>query len=169
MAVSYIGVGSNIEPEKNVPAALHILASKVAIKAISTFYRSAAIGSISDDFYNGVIKIETDIEPRELKYNILRPIEESLGRQRSADKNAPRTIDLDILLYDNRVINDGDLILPDPDITSRAFVYLPLLELDPDLIMPDSGQKLADIIDSASDITTLLDFTEKLRKEINNN
>lgn len=169
MAVAYIGIGSNIDPERNVPAALHLLSARVRITTLSTFYRTKALDMPgSEDFINGVARIETNQEPYELKHDVLRKIEQTLGRQRSENKYASRTIDLDILLYNNRVINDIDIVVPDPDITEREFIYVPLIELDPDIALPDKGMKLADLVDinSCGAMTPLNDFTIRLRKEI---
>ncbi len=75
----------------------------------------------------------------------LKRIERDLGR-RSAERWAPRPIDLDIALYDDRIIEDGDLIIPHPRLTERAFVLRPLLDLDPNLTHPATGERLADIL-----------------------
>lgn len=171
MAEVYIGVGSNIDPEKNIPAALKLLNERVDIKAVSTFYSSPPLGSPdSPIFYNGVVRVDTNIEPLDLKCEVLRKIEEALGRIRTADKCAPRTSDLDIILYEDQVIDRPSLKLPDPDITSRAFIAIPLLELDPNLILPGSGIRLSEIVSNMScdSLTPLTEFTHALRKEILN-
>jgi dihydroneopterin aldolase/2-amino-4-hydroxy-6-hydroxymethyldihydropteridine diphosphokinase len=140
---AYVAVGSNIEPETNIVSALKLLRSEVEVTGISTFYRTRALNRPEQpDFLNGVLAIRTKIEPRELKYGVLRPIEEQLGRVRSEDKFAPRTIDLDIVLYGDRCVQDGDLHIPDPDIR-RSFVGIPVLELATEIILPDSGEALS--------------------------
>jgi 2-amino-4-hydroxy-6-hydroxymethyldihydropteridine diphosphokinase len=140
----YISVGSNIEPQKNIPLAFDLLFTKVKILAISNFYKTPAIGSPSwPDFLNGVIRIDTLFSPRDLKFTVLKPIEQTLGRTRTMDKFAPRTIDLDLLLYDDLVINEPGLVLPDSDILSRNFLAVCLVELSPSLILPGSHQPLS--------------------------
>lgn len=158
MSRVYIGVGSNIDPELNIPSALKMLGETVRIVAISTFYKTPPIGSPnSPEFYNGVVAVDTDIPPRELKSKVLRQVEESLGRVRCKDKNASRTIDLDILLYDDTAINEPDLVIPDPDIATRAFLTVPLMELCPDMALPDL---------STDSMIALDQFTHKLQLEL---
>jgi len=133
----FIAIGSNIEPELNIPRALKLLSEKVRLFALSTFYSSAPEDSPgSPPFYNGAAEITTELEPMDIKWKVLRPIEEVLGRVRTADKNSPRTMDLDLLLYGNRVIADPRLTLPDPGILDYPFVAIPLAELAPRLIPP---------------------------------
>jgi 2-amino-4-hydroxy-6-hydroxymethyldihydropteridine diphosphokinase len=168
MTEVYIGIGSNIDPERHVAAALRLLSEKVRITALSTFYRTAPLGSPgSPAFYNGAAGIRTDIAARELKLGVLRPIEESLGRRRGPDRNAPRPIDLDILWYGAAAVDEPDLVIPDPDILARAFVAIPLHELAPGLVMPGSGLRLADVVRAlpAGGMEPLESFTRMLRKE----
>ncbi|MCY3022976.1 MAG: 2-amino-4-hydroxy-6-hydroxymethyldihydropteridine diphosphokinase [Planctomycetota bacterium] len=145
-------MGSNIRPEANIPAALEKLMRAVRVTATSTFYRTAALqrsgtgeeGRTTDpEFLNGVWKIETDLDARALKFTVLRRIEDELGRTRTADKYAPRTVDLDLLVYGDTAIDEAGLRVPDPDIRSRSFLALPLLELCPDLALADTGERLA--------------------------
>jgi len=142
MPRAFIGVGSNIAPQENIREALRRLAQSVLIVSISTFYREPAIGRPDDpDFHNGVVEIDTDLAPITLKGKVLRGIEASLGRgrSRSLDKFASRTIDLDLLLYDDLVVSSAELTLPHPDILKRAFVAVPLYEIAPTLVLPGSG------------------------------
>jgi len=117
---------------------------------------------------DGVVAADTDIAPRELKFGVLRAIEAALGRERTADRNAPRVIDLDLLLYGDRVIREPDLVVPDPDLTKRAFLALPALELDPNLMVPGTQARLSDaaaLLDSSA-MVPLRQFTAQLRQEI---
>ena len=104
MARAFIGVGSNIDPKKNIRQALRQLAQAVRLTGISTFYREPAIERPTEPaFYNGVVAIETDLPPMRLKQDVLRRIEADLGRRRDSDKYASRTIDLYLLLFDDCV------------------------------------------------------------------
>lgn len=146
---AYIAVGSNIDPEHNVAAALERLGRRQRILAVSTFYWTPALGAAgadapapaapAADFLNGVVAIETWLEPAELKRSVLQEIENELGRRRGPDRHAPRTIDLDLVLQGERVVSSEELTLPSPEILERPFVGLPLLELEPDLVLPGSG------------------------------
>lgn len=145
---AYVAVGSNVEPRRNVPAAVELLRGQVEVCGVSTFYRTAAIGPDGqprpgdEDFLNGVLAVRTARPARELKFDVLRTIEDRLLRVRSADKYAPRTIDLDLVLYGQAVIDEPDLRIPARDV-DRPFVALPLLELAPELVLPGSRQVLA--------------------------
>jgi 2-amino-4-hydroxy-6-hydroxymethyldihydropteridine diphosphokinase len=164
----YIGIGSNIDPAQNIRKALDLLRRQVDVRGISTFYRTDPIGRPEQPcFYNGVVAIETSIPPHELKYSVLRRIEDELGRNRGTDKYAARTIDMDILTYDNMVCT-SDLVLPDPEITHRAFLAIPLCELAPDLVLPGTGLKIRDVAASlgCEDVTPLPEFTELLQKDL---
>jgi 2-amino-4-hydroxy-6-hydroxymethyldihydropteridine diphosphokinase len=165
----YIAVGSNIEPQENIKDALIELKKYVEITAISNFYKTAPIGNpANEDFLNGVIKIKTGIKPRELKFDILRKVEEKLGRIHSTDKNAARTIDLDLILYDDLVIDEPDLRLPDPSIRLYPFIAIPLFELIPDLILPDTKTALTNepIVKLKTGLKLESEFTEYLRRLI---
>jgi 2-amino-4-hydroxy-6-hydroxymethyldihydropteridine diphosphokinase len=168
MAVdAFVAVGSNIEPETNVPRALAFLKTQVLIAAVSTFYRTTAVDRPGQpDFVNGVIRIRTTRPPREVKFDVLRRVEDELGRVRTGDKYAPRTIDLDLIVYDTMVIDKPDLHLPDPAIRVYPFVAIPLLELACDLVLPDTQIALADepITKSSIGLRPMPVFTESLRR-----
>lgn len=137
----FIGVGSNIDPERNIQAAGLLLRERFRVVGVSTFFRSAPVERTDqDDFLNGVIELETHLGPRTLKFDALREIEAELGRRRNGDPHAPREIDLDLLVYGSRQIREADLRVPDPDISRRPFVAVPLLELAPDLTVPGQGR-----------------------------
>jgi 2-amino-4-hydroxy-6-hydroxymethyldihydropteridine diphosphokinase len=144
---AYIAVGSNVESEKNIPRALERLRRRVRVTASSSFSRTAPVGPADQPpFLNGVWKIVTTASPRSLKYEVLRSIETELGRHRTEDRYAPRPIDLDILLFGDAVIDEPDLRIPDPDILERPFLAGALLELDPDLVLPDRGKPLHSLV-----------------------
>ncbi|MHB9139911.1 MAG: 2-amino-4-hydroxy-6-hydroxymethyldihydropteridine diphosphokinase, partial [Victivallaceae bacterium] len=122
-ADAFVAVGSNINPQENILRALTVLNAHLPIIAISSFYKTAAVGvSRQPDFLNGIVKIKTMLQPREIKFDILRKIEEELGRVRSADKFAARTIDLDLILRGVLVVDEPGLVLPDHSIHSYSFV-----------------------------------------------
>ena len=120
------------------------------------------------DYCNGVWKIMTSIEPYELKYDILRQIEKKLGRIRNADIYSSRQIDLDIIVYGNTVLNTEDLVIPDPDVYSRPFVCLPLFEIEKDLVLPDTGKTLREIVSTIKDtqMRPAHQITKQLKKGI---
>jgi 2-amino-4-hydroxy-6-hydroxymethyldihydropteridine diphosphokinase len=129
LSAAFISVGSNIDPLQNVTAALIALLKKEHVVSSSTFYRTRPIGGESQPkFVNGVWQIRTALAPRQIKDYLLQPIEQSLGRQRTADKFTPRTIDLDLVLYNDLVVNEAGLMLPHPDLV-RPFVHAPVREL----------------------------------------
>ena len=143
----FISLGSNIDPETNIRKALEALARHVRITGISTITRTLAIGRPGQpDFLNAVVQAETKMPPRELKFSGLRQIEAELGRKRTEDKFAPRPIDLDLLIYDDFVIDEPDLKIPDPDIYCRAFLAAGIAELAPDLVLPDTGRLIGQVL-----------------------
>lgn len=167
---AYVGVGSSIDPERNTCAALRALdrEHRVRIVAVSTFYRTAPIGHPHDpSFVNGVVAVETELPAMELKWRVLRRIEAELGRRRGADPDAPRTIDLDLLLYDGETCRSARLVLPDPQIAARAFLAWPLVELDPALVLPGGPpvRALAEQL-SRADLAALPELTARLREEV---
>ena len=166
----FIGVGSNIEPEHNITDALAHLSKYVDVTGISSIYKTVPLlRENQDDYLNGVWQISTSIPPKELKFDVLRTIEKELYRNRESDKYAPRTIDLDILLYGDMVIQEGNLTIPDPDIYKRSFIAFPLSELNMGLIMPDTKKPLIDILNTLSKDNMIpnIKFTEKLRSMVN--
>jgi dihydroneopterin aldolase/2-amino-4-hydroxy-6-hydroxymethyldihydropteridine diphosphokinase len=145
-----------------------MLGRAVIIGGISTFYETQPIGRTGDPlYYNGIIKIETVLSPFILKYKILRKIEESLCRKRLKDKYAPRTIDLDILVYGDLSIHGKFLDIPDPDILIRPYLGAALGELDSGLYFSEWGRSAREIAEGFQGIRlkTLKKFTERLREE----
>ena len=168
-AMAYIGVGSNMDPEHNIPRGLERLADSVTLIAVSTFYRTAPLHHTEQSaFLNGVARIATDLGPRALKFDVLRAIEAKTGRVRTDDPFSPRTLDLDILLFDDLVIDEPGLCVPDSAIRTRVFVAAPLLELDPALTLPDTGEPLADLacLSAAEHLTPAESFTIELRERL---
>lgn len=140
MARLFIGVGSNIAPEVNIPRALALLQAAVRITAVSTFYRTPALGGGGQSpFANGVFAATSALPPQAMKFTVLRGVEAALGRRRGPDRYAPREIDLDLLWYDALALQESDLCLPDPEIARRAFLAVPLCELAPELELDGVG------------------------------
>lgn len=139
--IAHIGLGANLaDPEKQVRAALDELAATqgIVLERKSSLYRTAPIGYDNQpDFINAVARVRTTLEPQAL-LDALLDIERTHGRVREF-LNAPRTLDLDVLLYEDRVINTDTLNVPHPRAHLRAFVLLPLLEVSPDVIIPGIG------------------------------
>jgi len=164
----FVAVGSNVDPEGNVTRGLRLLDAEVGVRSVSTFYRTPALDRPEDPpFANGVIEVGDTLGPFELK-TVLRRVERTLGRERTADRYAPRSLDLDLLLHGDRVVSTDSLVLPHPDILARAFVAIPLLELEPDLILPDSGTPLRSVVDSLPPypMEPIRDLTRRLRAEV---
>jgi 2-amino-4-hydroxy-6-hydroxymethyldihydropteridine diphosphokinase len=136
----YLSLGSNIQPQGNLAAALRLLGSKCAMQAVSQAYRTPPQGfAEQDDFLNLAVNITTDLAPITLKSDILDWIERELKRERDPhNKNAPRTIDLDISLWNDEIFEYGSKPwrVPDPDILRFAHVALPLAEIAPEYIHP---------------------------------
>ena len=161
----FLSIAGNIDPETHLVCALERLAERVQVVAISPFYRTPAIGQPDQPLYlNGVVLVETPLEARALKYEVLRSIESELGRVRMEDKYAAREIDLDILLYGAQVIAEEGLELPDPDLLERIFLAAGVLAIEPSLVLPDTGERLADVIDSEA--LAALEVDEDFTKQI---
>lgn len=145
----YIGIGSNLgNPAKQVNLAITRLAQlpQSQLHAQSALYLTAPVEADGDDYVNAVICLLTTLSPEKLLTE-LQSLENDFGRERTY-RNAPRTLDLDILLYDNRQIKKNTLIIPHPRMTERAFVLIPLLQISPDIAIPEKGpatQYLADV------------------------
>jgi 2-amino-4-hydroxy-6-hydroxymethyldihydropteridine diphosphokinase len=166
----FLGVSSNIEPHSNVKSALVALHGAVGVRGVSTFYRTPALDRPSDPpFVNGVVELSDVLPPLQLK-QLLRRTEDALGRRRGLNRYAPRTIDLDLLIYGDLVCDSDGLRLPDPTILERPFVAIPLLELAPDLVIPGSGAPLRSLVASIPTypMEPLPDLTTELRKELSN-
>lgn len=171
---AYIAIGSNIDPAENVRLAVQRLAKQARLTGISMVYRTAALGrpgltqENQPPYYNCVAEIETETSPLELKRGLLRSIENSLGRIRSADKFAARTIDLDLIVYGDRVMDEAGLKLPDPEIMERPFLAIPLYELAPDMVLAGSKRRIAEIAAGMAldGMQPLKDYVRQLRKAI---
>lgn len=140
---AYIGLGSNLtEPQAQVRAGLAALQRlpRTEVLACSSLYASAPVGlTTQPDFVNAACRVHTALPARTLMQALL-DIEKQHGRVRDTEKGGPRTLDLDLLLYGDLVLNGPDLTLPHPRLHERAFVLYPLCELDAGLVIPGRGR-----------------------------
>ncbi|MCH1918469.1 2-amino-4-hydroxy-6-hydroxymethyldihydropteridine diphosphokinase [Shewanella sp. A3A] len=137
MAKIYISIGSNIEPHRYIRLAIKELTQLLGPLALSSVYESEAVGFNGDNFLNMVVAADTDLAVDELVHQF-KQIERRNGRAANAQKFAPRTLDLDLLLYDNQVIS-SPVVLPRAEILTNAFVLWPLAELAPQLQHPTTA------------------------------
>jgi 2-amino-4-hydroxy-6-hydroxymethyldihydropteridine diphosphokinase len=164
---AFVSIGSNIDPAANVRAAVLRLGQWAHLKGVSTVYRSAALERPEQPpYYNCVAMVETDATPVDVRH-ALRRAEAELGRQRTPDKYAARTIDLDLILYDELVLDTETLKLPDPDILERPFLAVPLWEMAPDLVLPGLHLPISKVAASLSSegMEALEEFTKQLRRD----
>ena len=134
---AYVGIGANLgDAAQTVRAAAERL-RPLGLRHLSSLYRSAPIDAAGPDFVNAVAELDCSLAPLEL-LQALQAIEQDFGRQRPY-RNAPRTLDLDLLLHGEERLAGEALTLPHPRLHQRAFVLQPLLELVPDLVVPGLG------------------------------
>jgi 2-amino-4-hydroxy-6-hydroxymethyldihydropteridine diphosphokinase len=139
--VAYLGLGANLgDPRQTLKDAVVCLAQQHTITVLgkSSFYRTAPIDAGGDDYYNLAVKLETQLDAHQL-LALCHTVERHFGRERSY-RNAPRTLDIDILLYGAECIDEPHLIVPHPRLIERAFALVPLIELDPALEIPQLGR-----------------------------
>ena len=147
----FVGLGANLgDAQATVVDACARLAALPGTTCVgrSSLYRSAPIDATGPDYINAVAELRTSLEPDDLLV-ALQAIEQALGRERPY-RHAPRTLDLDLLLHGQRVLDTPALLLPHPRLHTRAFVLQPLLELAPDLVHPRLGP-LADCLATTAD------------------
>jgi 2-amino-4-hydroxy-6-hydroxymethyldihydropteridine diphosphokinase len=135
MPAVYVAAGSNVEPRRHLQQALAELEREFPGSRFSSWYRNPAVGFSGDDFVNLAGGFDTELPPRALLER-LHVIESHCGRARDAPRWAPRTIDLDVLLYGTLICDEPGLKLPRPDLLWRAYMLGPLAELAPDVVHP---------------------------------
>jgi len=149
VAIAYIGLGSNLGRKKtNIRRAIKLLSKNKDIKVlkISSLYETEPVGYVKQDwFVNAVLKAETNLSPRQL-LSLLKGIEKRLKRKKKFIRWGPRTIDLDILLYNNLRLKTKDLVIPHPEMHKRAFVLIPLMELEPNLFHPTKRKSILELL-----------------------
>jgi 2-amino-4-hydroxy-6-hydroxymethyldihydropteridine diphosphokinase len=144
--IVHLGLGTNVgDRPRNLRTALTHLRQTVDIESVSSVYETDPVGYADQPrFLNIVVRARSSLRPAELLQELI-AIEERMGRQRTF-RNAPRIIDIDILLYDDVVLAQPGLDLPHPRLTERAFVLAPLVEISPDLTDPLTGKLYRDML-----------------------
>jgi GTP cyclohydrolase IA len=142
-----VSIGSNIDPEHNVPAAVGRVDGLpgVTVLAVSPLYRTAPVdGASGPEFLNAALLVDTDLDPAGLR-RVLRGVEDSLGRVRTAERNAPRTIDLDVVLFDGFEGTVDGTVIPDPLLPDRSHLVVPAADVAPDWECGPHGRALKEI------------------------
>jgi len=143
---AYLGLGSNLgDRQNNLVQALQQMKAQIAVEEVSSFYETEPVGYLDQPrFINAVCRVSTGLSPQEL-FHFLKRIERRMGRQ-SAFRNAPRPIDIDILFYDDLIMESPELTIPHPRLAQRAFVLVPLAEIAPTLVHPVSRTTIAELL-----------------------
>ncbi len=140
----FVGIGSNVDREASVRAGVQALRAAFGELLLSSVYESEAVGFTGDAFYNLVAGFHSEAPIAEV-VEILADIEQRCGRRRGSDKFAPRTLDLDLLLYGDAVVDEGRLQLPRDEITRYAFVLWPLAEIAPAMRHPQRKETFGEL------------------------
>jgi 2-amino-4-hydroxy-6-hydroxymethyldihydropteridine diphosphokinase len=139
---AYLSLGSNVEPELHLHAAIEALRARFGDVVVSALHRTPAVGFDGPDFLNAAAVLDSDLEPQPLN-DWLHALEDAHGRDRSGPRFGDRTLDIDIVLFDDRVLDgDGHLRIPRPEL-KHAFVLRPLAEIAPGVVVPGTGRTLA--------------------------
>lgn len=166
----YLGIGSNVNRKSNICSALNHLACSFNSFNASPVYQSAAFGFEGHDFFNMAVKIETVFSPHKLKH-WLQKLEDLHGRDRSQPKYSNRSLDIDLLLCDDWIMDDGVVQIPRKEILKRDYVLKPLQDLAPDLIHPVAQKRLADLwqaLEKQSDAKLVLVSDDFIANNISN-
>lgn len=144
MGKAYLSLGSNMDPERNLRSAVAALRERFGDLSLSPVYRTSAIGFDGPDFLNAAAIIESDLDP--LALNVwLHALEDAHGRDRSGPRFGDRPLDIDIVFYDDRILDGpGPLRIPRPEL-KHAFVLKPLADIAPGFTDPVSGRTLAEL------------------------
>ena len=163
-STTYLSLGSNVGDRtdnlKNVINSIENLVGKV--NKISKFYENPAIGFDGDNFVNICVEVVTHLSPNELLNSLLK-IENEYGRKRlKSGEYSSRIIDIDIIFYEDLIINQNGLVIPHPRMQSRHFVLTPMCDLNPDFIHPISGLKISQLIDELEIRNDIVDINFSL-------
>ncbi|MDH5509869.1 MAG: 2-amino-4-hydroxy-6-hydroxymethyldihydropteridine diphosphokinase [Nitrospinota bacterium] len=142
----FLGIGGNINPERNIPLGVELICSRFSLVQLSPVYRSEPWGikESQPDYLNLVAEVTTELDIFGVRGELCW-IERTIGRKRTTDKFAPRPMDVDLLLYDNSIGQHADGPLPHPQILTQQFVYFPMMDIAPDVIIPGEDKPLRDI------------------------
>jgi 2-amino-4-hydroxy-6-hydroxymethyldihydropteridine diphosphokinase len=141
-----ISLGSNVNKEENLPASIRLLAKWCRVVAVSPVYETLPVGLPDQpNFFNAAVIVETEMQPAALKKAVLSYIEERLNRIRTGNRNAPRTIDLDLALFNDEVREYDGHEVPDPDVLHFAHVAVPIADMAPKMRHPQTGETMAKI------------------------
>ncbi|REE80638.1 2-amino-4-hydroxy-6-hydroxymethyldihydropteridine diphosphokinase [Lutibacter oceani] len=168
LRTTYLSLGSNQGDKlQKLQEAINLIAEKIgAISKISSVYKTASWGFKSDDFYNICIELSTGLNPESLLKNINK-IEQILGRKPNLDKQyKARTIDIDILFFDNEIIFSKDLIVPHKEMLLRKFVLVPLAEIAPNLIHPIEKKRINECLKNCTDLSEIEKTSLQLKRPI---
>lgn len=156
---AYLSLGSNVEPEKHLRSAVDALRARFGDVVVSPVYRTPAVGFDGPAFLNAAAIIDSDLEPQPLN-DWLHALEDAHGRDRSGPRFSSRTLDIDIVLFDDRVFEgEGNLRIPRPEL-QHAFVLRPLADIAPDIRVPGTGHSLAQLWAAHRDHGTPADVVE---------
>lgn len=144
MARVWVSLGSNIERERHVPAAVALLAQRYGSLLLSSVYESEAVGFAGSTFFNLVVGFDTRASAHTIARD-LKSVEDRCGRVRGQERFGPRTLDADLLLYDDLVLHEPDLVLPRAEILTEAFVLRPLAEIAGAQCHPVAGRTYAEL------------------------
>lgn len=144
MARIYISIGSNINPAENVQQAVKALRENFSDVIVSPVYESEAVGFEGSNFLNLVVAADSELDVHETN-KLLHEIEDHYGRDRSGPRFSARTIDLDLLLYDDLVLDEEGLEIPREEILHNAFVLWPLADIAPETVHPQLGKTIAEL------------------------
>jgi 2-amino-4-hydroxy-6-hydroxymethyldihydropteridine diphosphokinase len=151
----YLNIGSNIEPERNLPKAVELLGEFGKIEAASTAWETRAVGTSGPNFLNACVFLRTALNITDFKTEAIQPVESALGRVRGPDKYAPRPIDLDIVMWDGKALRVEQW--------NFAYIVLPMAELAPELEHPITHEKLFQAAEKLRAKTWALPHPEVLR------
>ena len=143
MTKVYLGLGSNVEPQKYLRLGMRELSRRYGVLEVSNIYRSKAVGFAGEDFLNLVAGLDTEATPEEI-HDSIEELHVLANRQRGESRFSPRTLDIDLLLYGDRVIDSGPIRVPRADVLKYSFVLGPLAEIAPNFKHPQTGKTIAE-------------------------